>query len=381
MNTIICPNCKKPVEISEAIAKQFEEEKLAEIEEEHKKALLKATEEAELLSRKRLSEQFELQMKRLQEDAKDKDERNKLLLEQITELTKELRESKKEKDEAMLSMQKKLHEEEDKIREEARKKAEEEQHIKLAEKEKQLQDALKEAEDMKRKLTQGSQQLQGEAFELEFEQLLQQQYPHDKIMPVGKGIRGGDIVQEVWDSNGEYAGKILWELKNTKTWSEPWIDKLKGDKREINADEAVIITEAMPQGMKVAGFRKGLWVTERPFVIPLTDSLRVKLIQQNIIKKSLKGKDVKMELLYTYLTGTEFKNRIEAIVEAFSNMQQEIEKEKRYFANKWARDEKNIRQVIDSTYGMHGDLKGILAAAVPQIQGIDLLELSDGESK
>ncbi len=149
---------------------------------------------------------------------------------------------------------------------------------------------------------------------------------------------------------------------------------MKGDKRSINADEAVIISEAMPGNIKVAGFRNGVWVTQRNFVLPLTDSLRVKLIQLVMVKSSLKGKDVKMEALYNYLTGTEFKNRIEAIVEAFTNMQQEVEKEKRYFANKWARDEKNIRQVIDSTYGMHGDLKGILAAAVPQIQGLDVLD-------
>jgi len=381
MNTIICPNCKKPVEISEAISKQFEEEKLAELEAEHKKALLKAREEAELQLQKKMKEQFELQMTRLQEDAKDKDARNKLLLEQITEMTKEIRESKKERDEAMLSMQKKLHEEEDKIREEAKKKAEEEQHSKLLEKDKQLQDAIKANEDLRRKLTQGSQQTQGEAFELEFEETLSRQYGNDKISPVGKGVRGGDIIHEVWDSRGNFVGKILWELKNTKTWSEGWVDKLKVDKRAINAEEAVLISEVMPTNMKAAGYRDGVWVTQRNFVIPLADTMRAKLIQMFHVKNSVKSKDEKMEVLYSYLSGTEFKHRVEAIIEAFTNMQEEIEKEKRYFNNKWARDEKNIRMVIDSTYGMHGDLKGIIGTMIPQIKGIDMLELTDGQEK
>jgi hypothetical protein len=274
-------------------------------------------------------------------------------------------------------MQKKIAEEQDKIRTEAQKKAEEENHMKILQKDKQLESALKELEDMKRKLEQGSQQMQGEAFELEFEELLQRQYPNDKVTPVGKGIKGGDIIQEVWDARGNYTGKILWELKNTKTWSEPWIDKLKADKRAINAEEAVIISEVMPTNMKNAGFRDGVWVTQRNFVIPLADTLRAKSIQLYYVKNSVQSKDEKMEILYSYLSGTEFKHRVEAIIEAFTRMQDEIEKEKRYFSNKWARDEKNIRQVIDNTYGMHGDLKGIIGAMLPQVRGLDLLESGD----
>ena len=212
---------------------------------------------------------------------------------------------------------------------------------------------------------------------MEFENLLQHKYPNDKIIPVKKGVRGGDIIQEVWDGNGNFTGKILWELKNTKTWSEPWIEKLKTDKRSIGADEAILISEVLPSDVKTAGFRKSIWVTERNFVFPLADTIRAKLIQLFYIKNSVKGKDEKMEILYRYLSGTEFKNRVEALVDAFTNMQSEIEKEKRYFSNKWARDEKNIRQVIDNTYGMHCDLKGIIGQSLPQIRGLD--EATDGQ--
>ncbi len=374
MNFVLCPHCGKQVEISQALKHQLKEEVAGEFKSKHVQELEKQKEDIKKETELRFRKEFEFKFKDSQNESEENKKKAEMLQSQLLEMTKLIRQLKDKDQQRELEMHKKLASEEEKIRQEEQKKAEEAQHLKILEKDKQLQDTLKELEDAKRKLTQGSQQNQGEVFELSFEQMLQQQYPHDKIMPVGKGIKGADIVQEVWDSNGKYAGKIIWELKNTRTWSEPWIDKLKADKRAINADEAVLITEAMPGNIKVAGFRNGVWVTQRNFVLPLTDSLRVKLIQQIIIKNSLKGKDVKMEALYAYLTGTEFKNRIEAIIEAFTNMQQEVEKEKRYFSNKWARDEKNIRQVIDSTYGMHGDLKGILAAAVPQIQGLELLE-------
>lgn len=379
MNKVICPHCGKEVEISEALRKQFNQQELASVIEQHKKELEETKKLAAESSSKKIAEKFELELKQAQEDTKEKDTRIKSLIEQMEGVTKELRQSKKDREEAKLEMQKQLAMEEEKIKIDAQKKAEEEQHLKMLAKDKQLQDAIKKASELERQLQQGSQQMQGEVFELEFEELLHKEFPNDKITPVGKGIKGGDIIQEVWDSRGNYNGKILWELKNTKTWTEGWVDKLKGDKRSINAEEAVLITEVMPNNMKTAGFREGVWVTQRNFVIGLASALRAGLIQLYYTKAAAKGKNEKIEVLYSYLSGVEFKHRIEAIIEAFSNMQTEIEKEKRYFTNKWARDEKNIRQVIDNTYGMHGDLKGIIGSVLPTIKGLELLE--DGEEK
>jgi hypothetical protein len=379
MNTIQCPHCKREVKIDEAIGTQIHEALELEMEAKYKQQIEVAKKEAAEKSSQKLKEQFEFEAKRLQEDAKDKDERIQKLTEQLTELTIELRQSRKEKEEAKLQMQKQLALEEEKIRLDAGKKAEEEIHLKMLEKDKMIEDTRKELEDTRRKLMQGSQQTQGEAFELEFESMLQQHYPNDEITPVGKGIKGGDVIQKIIDRNGNYVGKILWELKNTKTWSEGWIDKLKGDQRSIGAEEAVLISEVIPNNMKNGGFRNNVYVTQRACVTLIADMLRAKLIQMYYIKNSVQAKDEKMEILYAYLSGTEFKHRIEAIIEAFTNMQTEIEKEKRYFSNKWARDEKNIRQVIDNTYGMHGDLKGIIGTMLPQVKGLDLLELAGGE--
>ena len=372
MNDVVCPNCGKKVEISEAIKHQIQESILAKAEVKHKEDLEKLKLEVEAKTERKIKEELELKFKDSQNELSEAKEQSRLLRDQLLEITKELRAVRQKDKDREQEMQDKLLKEEEKIRLEARKNAEEEQHTKLMQKDKQLQDTLKELEDARRKLQQGSQQLQGETFELEFENLLRDQYPNDKITPVKKGSKGGDIVQEIWDGNGNYAGKILWELKNTKTWSEPWIEKLKSDKRSINADEAILISEVLPNDMKTAGFRKNVWITQKNFVIPLSDTIRSKLIQLFYIKNSVKGKDEKMEILFRYLSGSEFKNRVEEIVDAFTNMQAEVEREKRYFSNKWARDEKNIRQVIDNTYGMHGDLKGIVGRILPQIKGLEI---------
>lgn len=358
MNRIVCPNCGK--EISEAFKLQIEKEKLALIRQK-----------AEESSLKRIKEEFDLKLKQTTEEAQAKEDQNKKLLDQLTQLTIQLRETKKEKDEANLEMQKKLLEEQDKIKAEERKKAEEESRSKILEMQKQLLDVSKANDDLRRKINQGSQQTQGEAFEMEFEKILRQEFPNDQILEVAKGTKGGDVVQEVVDRNGNNCGKILWELKNTKTWSELWVDKLKADQRSVVADYAVIISEAVPEDIKSAKFYKNIWIARQNFVIGLASALRLNLIQIAMAKRALDGKKGKSDLLFSYLSGTEFRLRVEAIVDAFTNMQVEIEKEKRYFSNKWARDEKNIRQVVDNTYGMHGDLKGIVGNSLPQIKGID----------
>lgn len=377
MNTIICPHCKKELEISEAITQQIEEQTLAQVSQKHKHELENVKKQATQDALKKATEDMALQLKNKENEAAEEKERNQKLKDEYLEQAELVRSLKKKDEERELEMKKKLLEGEEGIRKEAQKKAEEENHMQLLQKDKQLEQALKEVEDMRRKLQQGSQQLQGEAFELEFEEKLRNQFPNDKIDEVAKGTRGGDVIQEVWDRNGNQCGKILWELKNTKTWSEQWIDKLKNDQREISADFAVIISEAVPPGVDTAQFHRNVWIVKRSFVIGLAYSLRLNLIQISMARRASEGNREKKDIVYSYLSGTEFRLRVEAIVEAFSNMQLEIEKEKRYFNNKWARDEKNIRQVIDNTYGMHGDLKGIMGNILPQIKGLELLDSGD----
>lgn len=371
-NTFQCPHCKKDIELSEALIHRFKEEGYAQSKEEYEKKI----KEAEEKTARKFEEQNKLEILDLQKQIEEQKKKNDEFREKELSLREEKRKLEEKEKELELTVERKIDEEKQKLSEKIFQEEEKKHHLKDLEKEKIIADLKKSLEDAQRKANQGSQQTQGEAFELEFEDLLEREFPNDIISEVTKGTRGGDVIQEVIDRNGNECGKILWELKNTKTWSELWVDKLKADQRAITAEQAVIISEAVPTGVESAKFHKNIWITKRSFVMGLAYSLRLGLIQIAMAKRSQEGKKEKMDVLYTYLTGTEFRQRVEAIVEAFTGMQGEIEKEKRYFANKWSRDEKNIRQVIDNTFGMQGDLKGIMGTSLPEIKGLDLL--SDG---
>lgn len=380
INSIKCPNCGEEVEISRALKHELEEKAISDLEKKHTEELKAVSREAEEKITKRMKDQFETQLTLQREDLEDSKKRNKELLNELSEMGKLIRELKKRDEERELDMEKKMLVTEEKIRVEVKKKTEEGERLKLLEKEKQLADALKVNEELKRKLQQGSQQNQGEVLELELEEMLNKEFPNDKIRPVGKGVKGGDIIQEIWDRYGNRCGVILWELKNAK-WNKEWIDKLKNDQREIKADLAVLISEIMPDDIKVAAYKDGIWISSRGFIIGIAMALRANVIQAYHIRKSVQGKNLKMEVLYNYLSGVEFKQRVEAIVDAFTNMQEELEKERRLFTAKWARQEKYIRQVIDNTHGMHGDLKGIMGATLPEIKSLESVnELLPGKS-
>ena len=166
----------------------------------------------------------------------------------------------------------------------------------------------------------------------------------------------------------------LWESKNAE-WSNGWISKLKEDQRQAKADLAVLVSVKLPEGVESFAYRDGVWIVSWKHFIPLSWSLRYNLVSLHNERQSSEGKDEKMKILYQYLTGTEFRNRVEGIVDAFTNLQEELEKEKRYFNVKWARQEKEIRKVVDHTHGMYGDLQAVIGKSLPEIK---TLELSGG---
>ncbi len=309
-------------------------------------------------------------------------EANKKQLEETRAAELELRKSKidleNDKRAFELEKQRQLDTERNKIREDAQKKAEEDMHLKILEKEKQLQDAMKANLELQRKLQQGSQQTQGEVLELELEELLRSWFTYDTIESVPKGINGADVIQKVISNSGQQCGSIAWELKHTKAWSEQWVSKLKEDQRKINADVAVIVTEILPKGIKNFAYRDGVWITDQNSVFGLATALRIQLTQATTIKLASVGKNEKMEVLYGYLSGTEFRHKVEAIVEAFVGMKQDLERERRAMIRIWAKREKQIEQVVTNTAGMYGDVQGLLGTAIQPIAaleaGSDLIE-------
>jgi len=275
-----------------------------------------------------------------------------------------------------LELERKLDEGRGKIREDALARAAEEHHLKDREKDKQLEDMRRQIEDLKRKAEQGSQQAQGEILELELEDVLRANFRFDEVEPVAKGVRGADVLQRVVTSSGKPCGSILWESKRTKAWSDGWIQKLKDDQREAKADTGIIVSSILPKGVNHIGCIDGVWVSDFPSLIGLGAALRSGILQLAHAQNALSGKGEKMELIYKYLSGPEFRNRVEAIVEAFVAMKGDLDSEKRAMERAWSKREKQIERVIHNTSGMYGDLQGLIGVSLPPIP---LLEMSPGE--
>jgi hypothetical protein len=365
--------------------KNFELEKVKQIEDERKKieedAFARAAKQGE-------RDTFKLREK-LKETEKEKEEEKKLLEEQLKEKEQKLSEVnaealklrverqklETEKKEFELKIQRQLDEERKKIEEEAGKRAAEEHQHRIAELEKKISDANKVNSDLTRKLEQGSQQTQGEVLELALEEILKSEFPMDEIIPVAKGTKGADVIQKVTDRSGRLCGQIVWESKKTKAWSGGWIQTLKDNQRAIKADLAVIVSTTLPEGVKGFVLRDGVWICDINLVTALATALRINLEMITRERGMSVGKNEKMEILYAYLTGVEFKQRVEAIIEAFSNMDDGLKKERIAYEKIWAEREKQIKKVINNTVGMYGDLSGLVT--LPQIKA---LELGDGNS-
>lgn len=317
------------------------------------------------------------EIKLLEEQLKSKDDKLAQATKNEVELRKEKIKLEEDKRSFELEKMRQLEEEKKSITEEANKKAAEAEQYKIAQLEKKLSDALKVNEEQKRKLEQGSQQTQGEVLELELEEILKVEFPNDEILPVPKGVSGADIIQRVLDRSGRVCGQIVWESKKTKAWSEGWIQKLKDDQRIIKADLAVIVSVVLPENIKGFTFRDGIWICDIKLVAALAMALRINLESVTRQKAMSIGKNEKMEVLYAYLTGVEFKQRVEAIVEAFSNMGEGLKKEKIAYEKIWSEREKQIKKVITNTVGMYGDLSGLVT--LPQIKILELGEGQDSE--
>ncbi len=260
-------------------------------------------------------------------------------------------------------------------REQAKKEAEESLKFKVMEKEQTIASMQTQIEELKRRAEQGSQQLQGEVQELELESLLRAKFPKDTIEPVPKGEYGGDALQRVLGPLGQVCGTILWESKRTKNWSDGWLVKLRDDQRTAKADIAIIVSQILPKGVEAFDLVDGVWVTNTKAVFSLAVALRHSLIEIASARQALEGQQTKTEMVYQYLTGPRFRHRVEAIVEAFSSMQEDLDREKKAITKQWAKREEQIERVMQATAGMYGDLQGIAGKSIQEIEGLELTAL------
>jgi len=227
-------------------------------------------------------------------------------------------------------------------------------------------------ETLKQKSEQGSMQAQGEAAELILEDQLRRAFPGDRIEEVGKGIRGADCVQVV------PGGAILWESKRTQNWSNDWAPKLRADMRSAGADVAVLVSTARPDGLDTFAERDGIWVCAPRFAVALGAVLRSSLSEVAQARAAREGQATKTELLYDYLTGPQFRARVEAMLEPFVAMQEALAKEKRQITSQWALRDKQLDLALAAISGMHGDLQGIAGSSLPEIDGLSA-PLLEGE--
>ena len=334
---------------------------------------------------KKAREDQAIEMKDLKTQLQEKNEKIQKIEERELELRKKEREVEESKKSLALELEKRIEKEKKKIEEEVASRISEERQMKDAEKDKQINDLIKQTEEWRRKALQGSQQAQGEILEVVLEEFLKANFLNDNIQPVPKGMPGADVLQHVYTNSGSFCGIIIWESKRTKNWSDVWIQKLKDNQREAKAGVAVLVTETLPNGIKNFGQKDGIWITTYPFILGLATALRGTLTQVAMTRLASRGKNEKIEVLFNYLTGPEFKHRVEAIVETFAIMQGDLEKEKRTFQVQWAKREKNIRRVLDNTSGMYGDLQGLIGSSMQPIPALEAGEVEkdneEGESK
>lgn len=393
---IKCPHCGSDFDVEQALSGKLEsrfraeyEQKVAEqaqkfhsekikLEREREDFELKKERENELFKEKlqkrvamekdrihtQTQETFEQRLKALQEENNLKKEENRQLREQELDLMKRENQLKEQAEEMELRVQKQLLEQQQEIELKARAKERETMALKEKEYQKQLEDQKKLIDEMKRKAEQGSMQMQGEVQELALEELLKNTYPHDLIQEVPKGIRGADSIQTVVNANQQECGTIVYESKRTKHFTNEWIEKLKQDQIQCKADIAVIVTEALPLDMERFGEKNGVWICGFHEVKSLSFVLREMLIKTNSVRSAETNKGDKMELLYHYLTGTEFAQNIERIVENYIAMQDQLNSEKRAMGRIWATREKQIEVVSTNISTMFGSIKGIAGSAI-----------------
>jgi hypothetical protein len=385
IDTIKCPNCGHVIPMSEALSHQIAERARAESRAEIDKLQSSLSRKEKELQERAEKIDATVQERVLAEAAKiEKEAREKArgsLSVEIQDLKNQLAEAATQRDVAQkaelqartrarelderaknldLEAARKIDAERQKIQEDAAKRAEEQYQLKLAEKEKQIQDAKKANEELKRKLDQGSQQLQGEVLELQLEEMLRSTFPTDQIEPVPKGVSGADVIHRVLSRSGRVCGTIVWESKRTKAWSEGWAPKLKDDQRKLAAEIAVLVSEALPKDCNTFTHMNGIWVTSSQCAISLGAVLRMQLMQVASARAAAAGAKQKSEILYEYVVGSpEFRHRVEAIAEAFIGMQTGLQEEKRAAQRQWAKREKQIEQVISNTAAMYGELQAL----------------------
>ena len=413
-NDIKCPNCGTIIDVENVLAADIEQklqqqyqdklqQSLNKVEEDKRKLLAdqamfeeKKKNENEIFAqklqqekqkleteiqeqlRKSIAADFENKLRMLENNNAETEEKLKEARGKELEFLQKEQQLKNKEAELEITLQKKMQQERTVIAEQIRNQETEKNNLKettyqlkVKELELQLDEQKKLADEMKRRAEQSSMQRQGESQEILLEEILKENFPFDIIEEVGKGVEGADCMQIIRNSAGVVCGKIIYESKRTKAWSNNWVEKLKSDKRNKGADAAILVTQAFPKDIDRFGEKDGIWLCGFTEVNSVAHLLRNGIIKVFEANKAQEGKGDKMQMLYDYLTGNEFRGQVEAIMEGFMAMKQGIAKEKIQMNKIWSEREKQLEKVLISTSGMYGSVKGIAGASIADIPLLD----------
>jgi hypothetical protein len=367
---ITCPKCGHQFELNESLKNEVEKElrgKMIEWQKQKEQQFELQKKQLVTEAEQKAAASAALQVKTLQEEARIKNEQLQQLQKKELDLLRE-KSALEEKQKSMeIEIEKRILEKKKEIEASVLKKEYELFDMRMKEKDTQMESLKKTIEELKRKSEQGSMQLQGEAQELLLEEILKEHFPFDAVEEVGKGVEGADCIQVVRNRTGAECGKIIYESKRTKTWSNNWIDKLKTDMRSKGADVAVLVTQAFPKDMDRFGEKDGIWLCSFSEVAGVAALLRKGIIQTSEALRSQENKGDKMQMLYDYLTGNEFRGQMEAILEGFMSLRNGINKERMQMEKIWKEREKQLEKVLINTSGLYGSVKGIAGSSVADI--------------
>lgn len=379
-DVIICPQCRTEIPLTEAITHQIRDGLRKEFDADTKKLkenferdLLKETQKIEIAAAETAKTLVKIDLDDLRKQISEKDEKIKEGYKKELEFRQKTRDLEEREKRIELDILKRVDEERNKIKDDAIKNFQDQFRLQLAEKESKISSLSSTVDELQRKIAQGSQQIQGEVLELELEEILHDLFPSDVIEPVAKGVKGADLLQKIYHF-GSYCGLIIWETKRAKAWHKDWIEKLKSDQNDAKANIAVLYSTIFPKEMECFGLVDGVWITDYSSISGLATALRVSFIELAHEKVVATGRNEKMELLYTYVNSSEFRQKVQGIADAIKAMQEDIVKEKRAMEKIWSKREKQIQGVVINTVRIVGDMEGIMGKSLQEMKVFELDE-------
>ena len=375
--TIKCPKCKNEIKLTESLAGPL----LIKAKEDFDKDLVSLREQITATENVNATQKVAIILKGqkrevddLREDMRKKDEKLAEAQQAQAAALKEKRRLDEDRRELELTIERQVEAGLEEAYDKAKIKADDAAESRVRESEQKITSMKIEIDNLTRKAEQVSQQTQGEAEEIKVEETLRAAFPSDEILPVPKGEFGGDIIQNIMTKSGSVAGTILWEVKHTKAWMDAWLPKLRADQQMAKAHTAALVTTTMPKDVKDFGQINGVWVLRAEVMVPVAALLRNVILEGYASRVSSEGVETKAVTVYKYLTGPNFKLRMQAIVEAFSTMSEDLLAEKKAITRQWAKRESQIQVVMQSSVGMYGDLQGIAGNTLAPVRGLELPE-------